>query len=821
MKLSNKMRKGMVFIALFILNSIIVQAAFLDSFSGIFAGIRNFFHLEVIGSALLIGAAAYFALPLFGQKLETRPGQTAALLIIALVSIIIVIQPLRGTTYSPDTYTAIWEKEAIVKLFHVLVGQKDANIYIDNGDVNLAGRGRPVNGYINEDGEPRVALLSADGIIILVAGTILFAWFFNFLHVAEGNNQLNYALAIVIAADLAVHGYTTDALIKIGVLFAFFIFAKGINATVKTTQYAYAMSGILVLWIHKILTGRWNPFWGGGAESGGVKEVGWWASITGTFSDVAFWALIIVIFLVAVTWKKGADGEGRFKKIFKSDPWKYGVQKIWAFLRGKWLLQMLGLSSLETFRDKSAEGELPFIFRDLRVELETLMNYMLRLEVYTAKHMSVKYGIETMKTEVNQLLGQTNYLGHMKRDMDLYKNGTGYKQNSDGFFEQSYRKLEWEERPGQRKSKVEANQVGFLSTLWLVYEFIFNEFKKSVEAQDFTADPGNVEDKARKGSEEIIENKVKPQIAILEGARGRVMREMEKMGGVYRRESLMKAMLDQYLHCGKYQHYYRFAKPKAKIWRYKAKPDKNRIIKYGKREPTNKEVAEKTWLTEVDLNGKFIEDINTVLIDQNKELANFKGSPLGYVRGVDIKDIYIPVQEEDMLKDDTVGYQQILEWLNIEWLGFIRDVMDGRYHPMSKPVSYYTSAHSKGNWKYRKYNTLKQFLKREAPSIGAPGSSDPAFDREALKDPGNFVYWGRKRYHDSEESINSKPLNPYPTVTALGLKLYIQDIAEKIEEDIQKAQLYLEQFVYATGKEGAEEGGVFTETPKGGETKQS
>jgi len=784
---ASRIKKGLIFLVLVALNSFIVQAALADTFRGLTSGIGNFFHWKVIGSAVIIIGAAYFALPLFGQKLQTPQGKTAALLIISIVAIFIVIQPLIGKTYDDATYKALWEKDLFVKLKDVLIGQKNANVHIDNGELSIGGSGRAVTGYINEDGKPRVALLTADGLIILVVGTLLFAWFFDFLKVTEGKPVLNYALAVVIAADLAVNGYTTDALINLGVVFAFFIFAKSISATVKTPQRAYALSGILVIWVHKVLTGRWIPFISGEA-SGSAAEVGWWGSITGTAKGAGGLAIIGLIVLIAFLWKKGADGEGKLKGLLRGDPLVYGLQKLKAWARGIWLLQKLGIAKLQALKQKSPEGEVPFVFRDLRVELETLMNYMLRLEVYTNKHHTVENAIKSVVGEIGKVLSGTEYLGAVQRDLDKYKNGTGVQKEKNGYFNQAYKLFYYEKRPGEIVKDENGPQkvAGFAGGRWLVCNYLFNELKKALET-DLSKPAGNKEDEIRKKIE-TISGTFKDELGIMTKWSDAYKKSVERYGVIHRRRSLMSTMLDQYLMTGKYEHYYRFAKPGAAILEY---PRRDGKVVWGEGRVAGNVQEKGGVLPEVTLNGLFIEDWNAIEVE---------GKSLPSIRGVDIKDIYMPVSETGFTKENLkIGPQAIVDWIEKEWFYFIQDILDGRFHPRSKAVSQYIRAHAEGNWKYRNL----------AP-YGTPDRNNPAFDREALKDPGKFVYWGRKKYYDELPSeINQDPVNPYPGVSALGLAMYINDIAKKIEKNTESIQQFLKLYVYPTGEEENE---VFKKT---------
>jgi hypothetical protein len=135
-----------------------------------------------------------------------------------------------------------------------------------------------------------------------------------------------------------------------------------------------------------------------------------------------------------------------------------------------------------------------------------------------------------------------------------------------------------------------------------------------------------------------------------------------------------------------------------------------------------------------------------------------------------------------------------------EWEMFFRDVRDGRFHPNSRVAQDYRQRHSQE--KKHNYSNL--------PRTGRPdptGEGLPAFDREALKDIGRFLYWGKETISSTEEEMLNCE-NPFPTLSTKGMAHYIRDFIDTFAQEKEKKQG--ENFVYDSGVDG----GLFSGTVK-------
>lgn len=125
------------------------------------------------------------------------------------------------------------------------------------------------------------------------------------------------------------------------------------------------------------------------------------------------------------------------------------------------------------------------------------------------------------------------------------------------------------------------------------------------------------------------------------------------------------------------------------------------------------------------------------------------------------------IAEKHPLKpvQNVTNYQEEIHKLVKEWDRFFIDLQTGKYHPLSRSYADYDS-----QIRARNYNFS---------NIGytAPDVSRPAFDQEALKDPGFFDYEGNEG--------NS----PYPTLSTRGLSLFISNI---ISSDVGGGEEHLQ-----------------------------
>jgi len=152
----------------------------------------------------------------------------------------------------------------------------------------------------------------------------------------------------------------------------------------------------------------------------------------------------------------------------------------------------------------------------------------------------------------------------------------------------------------------------------------------------------------------------------------------------------------------------------------------------------------------------------------------------------------------------------------LEWTGWNADLIYGEFKQMSRSAKDYIEAYLNGDQMFR---NVKKTMgnKNEEPENGDSeeendkkghahshvGSTRPAYDEEALYDPGNLNYWGR-RYWNNEElaEINTEPpLNPFPGISVSGMTEFIKFYAEKKLRISEETLHNLEIYLYFSGDE--------------------
>ena len=275
------------------------------------------------------------------------------------------------------------------------------------------------------------------------------------------------------------------------------------------------------------------------------------------------------------------------------------------------------------------------------------------------------------------------------------------------------------------------------------------------------------------------------------GTFGSVKTSLLRYGLSQFRDSIRWVMLEINNKNGWYRHPYKFASLDARPWIVEAelkRDNKGKIKGTGRivsrtRKMENIDVKKKgdygeveKYLWEVDNTGRFSDDINSIMIegkDLNGEIGNRNTV---FFRKIDAEDVY----QGDELK-------QIASNITQEWTFFKDDFISGYLHPLSHTWKDYQEAHERKDWGY------KNLKKISTPQKGADG----AFDREALKDPGNFQYRGKKVYYDQNEDElrEEEPRNYYPAISILGLTDYLIDLITKQlkeEEEMKVLKLYPE-----------------------------
>ncbi|MBI2654049.1 hypothetical protein HYX02_04525 [Candidatus Woesearchaeota archaeon] len=181
---------------------------------------------------------------------------------------------------------------------------------------------------------------------------------------------------------------------------------------------------------------------------------------------------------------------------------------------------------------------------------------------------------------------------------------------------------------------------------------------------------------------------------------------------------------------------------------------------------------------EVDIKGFVLKDMHEIEVDGKGE------AEMPLVRRVKIQDI------EDFQGDtaESSTFDAIIPKILSEWDFLIQDLRWGNFHPFSRSSIDYTKIINEQ--KILNFTYVGRTRPSKDQNIGA-------FDLEALKVSGKWVYWGKRNYWDLMPELK----NSYPTLSTVGLSRFITEIVRLRVSNVEIADKYLSYWVWDTGVE--------------------
>ncbi|MBI2124677.1 hypothetical protein HYT92_02690, partial [Candidatus Pacearchaeota archaeon] len=371
--------------------------------------LKAFFNIYILVNSAIIAAVLYFALGLLKiQNLQSTEGKTGYGILIFLFAVMIAVN------IAPDKF--LWKEEVVKNAFGFLFSAE--------------------KGILN----PK------SGLLVFVTSFVLISFFFKNYLLEQGNEKLNYALALIFAVNLAMPPVNPmKDVIQMGEIMFILIVSKTLKATVPSDKpwAALLLSILLVGWASAALsintpenrgavagmicstplinckagagTGVSDGgffgmskitlflilialavYWPFGGKDG-KKISGWgiglgltalillymWNSGVGFIGKIGLGLLTILAIIAAILYGIGRN-EKRKGKLWNTIN-KYGVGPIMEWLRKTPITPIKWIASWWTGKDPYEEGTLPKVFKSLRAELMTLMNYQTRIHTYFGK----------------------------------------------------------------------------------------------------------------------------------------------------------------------------------------------------------------------------------------------------------------------------------------------------------------------------------------------------------------------------------------------------------------------------------------------------
>lgn len=693
--------------------------------------LRGFFSIYVLVNAILIGAFLYFLLGFLkiGQLASTE-GRTGYGILLFLVAMVFAVK--LGNQW-------LWDQGTIRLFGSYLFGSE---------------------GILNPSG-PKYRLWT------FIGSAVLLTFFFQNYLVTGGEKKVNYALALIIAANLASGGIAIRSVVIMAEIVFLITMAKTLGTT-TTTRYGtnWFVAAFLIGW------GSAAATYGTEYEGGLARIVGWflgWFGLVGAGevarpTSIGWWGkvgLVTFIIVGTITFFVFVIGRGENIAILRDFKERYGRVIFNRLKRSadSGILRFIPFIGSDWHKRETPEGMLPQIILENLDVFHTLTNWMKRIFIFFSKWQQVRDGGD----EIGKVLPSMKI--HRKERIlanaiKAYRTGgeiENLDQNGDPTGEKELIEHGWF---GLNKELVkEINEVMKLVTLSIKDAILYgptSQNPKSVAFWDKRAiDLDNAKEKLSKNVGKIVSYKT------------RLKERLEAYGPHHVIKAWQYLMLDQVNPSGRmYPHTYYFIPAGTKV-----------VDKDGN-------VSKVDELTEVDMFGNLLEDEYNMSEQYGDPIPPYKHGQQNpkYIKPRRVEDTRNIVNYSDAYKLPAL--------IDHEWQGFMLDLRYGTYHPYSRSWPDYES----------KLKKIKLFMDDSQITADLPSNKDsrsPAFDREALKNPGQHIYWGRTKFEDEHEKI--EPKNPYPSLSSYGLTRYLTEVTEKDMVDKVEAHHRLNLFLGDTG----------------------
>lgn len=761
-----------VFIALFILQSFLIPGkngkektsvwviilltslliAFFFGRSGfIWQGpLARFFSVYVLVNSIIIAAVLYFVLGfLLKDKVPKSPeGIGGYGILIFLVALIFAVK--LGNQW-------IWDLSTLVQLKDYLFGQ---------------------TGILNPS-PPAYRLWT------FIGSATLLAFFFSgyLIKNVPGGNKINYALAIIIASNLARAGISVQSVVMLGEVVFTIVLAeavKGTAPTIKGFNTSWVISGFLVGWASAAMTYGTDyqgilarivgyPLWSFGWITVGptgapAQPSGFWGWISWIFK-MGWGALLIIalpiLFFGFVLTRSETIRERRRK--YK------GIRN--AYLRNiianmhKSIVTKIPYFEKSFMRLVNIPGREPEIIFRNRILFMRLLDQELRFDIFYTKYLYMKHFADLLTNHTQQLRGFIDQVELKKQivlhrwqrgkidlgtKIDLRTNTPTGSLLMGEDLDPRYRVAGYERIIGwSYVNKIIIEYMNYLTKYFSENIAHTHSLPTGQDKADFI--DRFRQDAVRKGTSEI------PTISsAIEASRFEYNKRVEYYPHHYTIKAYTLWMWDMFNASWRGYHPYRFAKKGAK---------------YMDRNGNEAEILDDH--TEVNVYGEFADDRRRLDTGQDPQ---FKADvTAGRIR---IRRLKNPKRDSvPFPPGDDMG--KIGEYYVRDWTGFIRDFRIGLYHPKSRSVREYEEAWDQGIWK-----------DDNIPWVPRGGSeASPAFDLRILANPGIYTWWGRERYNDPETSVEMKNFEPH--TSQFGIKQFILSLIDRTAANVKETKDHL------------------------------
>ncbi|MDA1196822.1 MAG: hypothetical protein O2779_02570 [Nanoarchaeota archaeon] len=488
------------------------------------------------------------------------------------------------------------------------------------------------------------------------------------------------------------------------------------------------------------------------------------------------------------------------------------------------LIQMINIRDITPGAGTPNE-EWSFTLRKIWPETMVLMNFMLRLAVHMGKVGAVTGLRDQFQEEIHNIDLKKITVTGLDSTMDELRNGALYvaaengKERElrprlikhvdllEGTEENNYQINGYYNNEGilQRGAKISGSGANAYHELLLQY---FDLIKARIENLSDAFEPSNLSQEIDAATKKTVEDISAIYKATLDLS-NRADKYQQRRGLLNKFAMYEPYVYDQYNASGVKAHPFLFAKPGSAIFNYEVTFDLSVNQPFGEMHGLPKEIgdanpshipSQEPIQREVNSHGIFVDGFNEELFNN---FGRFPQPPPEFDSHKQLKPELKTVTIQGVRRKDIVRHPEfwtMLTYIESEWSGYIDQWRDGRHSPNSKTAEDYIAVHDRKNFNYASVDRQMH---------GIPTTSNPSFDREALKDSGRTIYRGRNSYTDTKESqIDEPPHDPFPRISTMGISKYLKSLLDRFADEAGNKQL--RYFVW----DDQTQGNVFSHYPE-------
>ena len=752
------------------------------------------FNIYVLVNSGIIAGVLYFALGLMkvNEKLKSAEGNAGYGILIFLFSVMITIN------IAPNMF--LWKQEFVRTAFAFLFSAE--------------------RGILN----PK------SGLLVFVTSFILISFFFTNFLLKQGNKTLNYALALIFAVNLAMPPVNPIRdVIQMGEIMFILILQETLKTSVPNDKpwASFLLAILLVGWASAALT--INTPENRGAVAGMIcrtplinckAEAGAAAVASSGFFSTSKTTLFVILGILLAVWlfsPAGKDG-----KTFSG--WGIGIGLValillYMFGSGGGVIGKIGIGLLiigaaiaailygmgrgenrrriltlvlgglkerwnaitknARFLRDTPEGREPQVFRENRTLLHALVNFTTRSEITYRYWGFVGQG----KTVGDQVLNKMGVFGYDQKTLrqDIIKARSG-GVTSQGAHLDGWNKLNLD--------VIDLVNEFLELTYWIHVEVLFG-FKEPTDHRDETIQYNEMIDKAQ------------GLLTRIETSRKNYKLMTTAFGGHHVLNAYKGIILNMTNVTGDIlEHPQKFARPGAVFIGNDNKPRDDKSEYYGDSFEAGYKIdvkGLKVPIHEVNQYGEYVQDI----VDQKDASGDLPSDPRNYKKSRKVKP-------NDII--DYTDYSALMSNVELDWQGLAEDIRYGIWHPHSRTYQMYKKALANAIY--------PDWADDQIPIdkiLTSPVSGDEAVDLRALANPGKNDYWGRITFDAGEPPKKDDPKhNPFPGLSALGMKKYMQERVRLDMKDKAKAAYFMSTIPADTAATKKVVKGKTVEVPIGG-----